>query len=99
MLELRLKPADCFLRQDYASINMKHPSMVVALGALYVGLMSPGSVPAQELVHAKDGSGVYGYKDTPKLPWCNYLVHDPDRPAPRRVEPGPAGVCSAPPSD
>ena len=26
--------------------------------------------PAADLDHAKDGSGVYGYKDTPKLPWC-----------------------------
>ena len=43
---------------------------------------------AADLDHAKDGSGVYGYKDTPKLPWCPWLVHDPDRPAPRRVDPG-----------
>ncbi len=52
-----------------------------------------------ELVHAKDGSGVYGYKDTPKLPWCGYLVHDPDRPAPRRINPGPAPAPLAAPSD
>jgi hypothetical protein len=31
---------------------------------------------AADLVHAKDGSGVYGYKDTPRLPWCQWLVHD-----------------------
>jgi hypothetical protein len=37
---------------------------------------------AAELVKARDGSGVYGYKDTPKLPWCEWLVHDCDRPAP-----------------
>ena len=41
-----------------------------------------------ELVKAKDGSGVYGYKNTPKLPWCEWLVHDPDRPAPPKVVPG-----------
>jgi hypothetical protein len=41
-----------------------------------------------DLVKAKDGSGVYGYKDTPKLPWCEWLVHDPDRPAPPRIDPG-----------
>ena len=51
------------------------------------------------LVYAKDGSGVYGYKNTPKLPWCEYLVHDPDRPAPRRVDPGPAGGKAAVPAD
>ena len=54
---------------------------------------------AADLSHAKDGSGVYGYKDTPKLPWCDYLVHDCDRPAPKRVQVGPALEPSAPPSD
>ena len=51
------------------------------------------------LVYAKDGSGVFGYKDTPKLPWCDYLVHDPDRPAPRRIDPGPAPTPAPVPSD
>ena len=41
-----------------------------------------------KLVKAKDGSGIVGYKDTPVLPWCGYHVHDPDRPAPRKVRPG-----------
>ena len=45
-------------------------------------------LPAKELVKAKDGSGVYGYAGTPKLPWCDYHVHDPNRPAPPRVDPG-----------
>src|SRR5439155_26252671 len=35
----------------------------------------------------------------PKLPWCGYLVHDPDRPAPRRVDPGPAAPPAPVPSD
>lgn len=52
-----------------------------------------------ELVHARDGSGVFGYKDTPKLPWCPWHVHDPDRPAPPRVDPGPPLPPSAAPSD
>jgi len=43
---------------------------------------------AVALVKAKDGSGVIGYKDTPTLPWCSYHVHDPDRPAPKKVTPG-----------
>src|SRR5437868_6367969 len=51
------------------------------------------------LVYAKDDSGVFGYKDTPKLPWCDYLVHDPDRPAPRRVNPGPAVAPAPIPAD
>src|SRR2546421_213803 len=51
------------------------------------------------LVYAKDGSGVFGYKDTPKLPWCDYCVHDPDRPAPRRVDPGQTPAPSPIPAD
>src|SRR5262245_7430755 len=51
------------------------------------------------LVYARDGSGVFGYKDTPKLPWCDYVVHDPDRPAPRRIDPGPAPAPSPVPAD
>jgi Domain of Unknown Function (DUF1080) len=57
------------------------------------------SVTAADLEYAKDGSGVYGYKDTPKLPWCNYLVHDPDRPAPKRVDPGPPLPPAPTPAD
>jgi hypothetical protein len=44
------------------------------------------------LVYAKDGSGIYGYKDTPILPWCGYHVHDPDRPAPKKIAPGTPGT-------
>lgn len=51
------------------------------------------------LVNARDGSGVYGYKDTPVLPWCGFHVHDPDRPAPKRVEPGPASAPILAPAD
>lgn len=51
------------------------------------------------LVYAKDGSGVFGYKDTPKLPWCDYVVHDPDRPAPPRVDPGVAPGPAPIPAD
>ncbi|MCC6822440.1 MAG: hypothetical protein IT579_17050, partial [Verrucomicrobia subdivision 3 bacterium] len=56
-------------------------------------------VRADDLVKAKDGSGVIGYKDTPKLPWCDWLVHDPDRPAPKRISPGPAGPPAPAPAD
>lgn len=51
------------------------------------------------LVYAKDGSGVYGYKDTPKLPWIDFLVHDPDRPAPVKVDPGAAPAPAPIPAD
>jgi hypothetical protein len=60
---------------------------------------TPLPTTAQELIKAKDGSGVFGYKDTPKLPWCEWLVHDPDRPAPKRVDPGKAGPPAPAPAD
>lgn len=65
-------------------LRLRVPALALAL------LAAPGLASAAELVHARDGSGVYGYKDTPKLPWCEWLVHDPDRPAPKKVDPGPA---------
>jgi len=64
-----------------------------------VFLLAPLNLRGADLVHAKDGSGVYGYKDTPILPWCGYCVHDPDRPAPKRVDPGPAGAPVPAPAD
>ncbi|NUQ64891.1 MAG: DUF1080 domain-containing protein [Pirellulales bacterium] len=53
-----------------------------------------------KLQFAKDGSGVFGYKDTPVQPWSNWHVHDPDRPAPKKIDPGCPGTpdqgCAAP---
>jgi hypothetical protein len=53
------------------------------------GLLVPTTASAQkhELVYARDGSGVFGYKDTPMQPWSGFHVHDPDRPAPPKVVP------------
>lgn len=48
------------------------------------------------LLYAQDGSGVFGYKDTPIQPWSGFHVHDPDRPKPRRVDPGPAPAQALP---
>lgn len=74
---------------------MKFPVLTLLLsGALTI--MSSAESP---LVKAKDGSGVYGYKDTPKLPWCEWLVHDPDRPVPRKMVPGTPIVSLPPPAD
>jgi hypothetical protein len=65
-----------------------------------VALASLAAQPrAAELLYAKDGSGVCGYKDTPVLPWCGFHVHDPDRPAPKRVVPGANDLGLKPPSD
>jgi hypothetical protein len=70
------------------------------VGALGIGLGIGGfNARTAELVFARDGSGVYGYKDTPRLPWCEWLVHDPDRPAPRKVDPGPPLPPAPAPAD
>ena len=76
---------------------MKATSLIFAALLLLSRAIYP--VCAAELAHARDGSGVYGYKDTPKLPWCQWLVHDPDRPAPSRVDPGPATPPAPVPAD
>jgi len=81
---------------------MKHLStsfLAVTAALAFMAGTTRNSLAAADLVHAKDGSGVYGYKDTPKLPWCGYLVHDPDRPAPKRINPGPAPEPGPAPAD
>lgn len=66
---------------------MKHNLVLLTL-ALAAGLNFSTSGAAHKLDYAKDGSGVCGYKDTPVQPWSGYHTHDPDRPAPARVQPG-----------
>jgi hypothetical protein len=64
-----------------------------------VALSVPPLAVGQELVKAKDGSGVFGYKHTPVQPWSGFHVHDPDRPLPPKVDVGPAPEPARPPSD
>jgi len=78
---------------------LKSSSYRLVSVALLWWLSTAASPAADQRVYAKDGSGVYGYKDTPKLPWCDWLVHDPDRPAPRRVDPGKAPPPAPVPAD
>lgn len=75
-----------------------------ALWLAFVGVATMGqsaAAQAHKVVYAKDGSGVFGYKDTPIQPWSGYHVHDPDRPVPKKVEPGmpPSDQPVPPPSD
>lgn len=71
----------------------RFPALLLALG------LGSTTLAAADLVYARDGSGTFGYKDTPKLPWCEWLVHDPDRPAPPRLDPGPAQPPAPAPAD
>ncbi len=54
---------------------------------------------AEELVPGKTQPDVMGYKDTAKLPWCDYGKHDPDRPQPPVVSPADQRLPTPPPSD
>ncbi|MCE2861723.1 MAG: hypothetical protein RIR76_639 [Verrucomicrobiota bacterium] len=74
-------------------------SVLPALSLLLLAPAAALGATSPELIQARNGSGYFGYKDTPKLPWCDWLVHDPDRPAPPRVDPGPAGPSVVPPAD
>jgi len=69
---------------------MNRPAAIVASIVLFLGvvLICSVTIAVAEVVKAKDGSGIPGYKDTPILPWCGYHVHDPDRPVPPKVTPG-----------
>lgn len=89
------------MNEQKANHDMKSTRRWLALGmGCVVGsLVGASGVLAADLVHAKDGSGVYGYKDTPKLPWCEWLVHDCDRPAPKHIDPGPALPPAPAPTD
>jgi len=62
-------------------------------------LAAGGALTAEDRVPARDGSGVLGYKNTPVLPWCGFHVHDPDRPVPPRVDPGPVPAPAPVPAD
>ena len=69
--------------------------LVVVIWLLGSVQSTPGQIQTK-LIQAQDGSGIVGYKDTPILPWCGYHVHDPDRPAPPKVTPGPPASVAAP---
>jgi hypothetical protein len=80
--------------------------VLIAILTVVILLLAPADTSIGQnnpkLVKAKDGSGIIGYKDTPILPWCGYHVHDPDRPAPKKVTPAPpdtTGKTGAAPTD
>ena len=80
--------------------------VLIAISTIIILLIVPANTSTGQgkpkLVKAKDGSGIIGYKDTPILPWCGYHVHDPDRPAPKKVTPAPpdvTGITGKAPTD
>jgi hypothetical protein len=70
------------------------PIAVVSLGL--VGLATMRVLTHQQ---AQQQQSPLGYEDTPMQPNGKWHVHDPKRPQPRVVTPGPAGDPVPPPSD
>jgi hypothetical protein len=70
-----------------------------ALAAALLCLPLQADAQRHQLTEAADGSGIVGYKDTPLQPWSGYHVHDPDRPAPPKVDPGAVALPDGAPSD
>jgi hypothetical protein len=89
----------CTLLKALTSAGAPRIRVFIAAGCA-VAIAAFAQAQEHGLIYAKDGSGVFGYKDTPVQPWSGYHVHDPDRPAPKKVDPGgfSAGV-GKPPSD
>lgn len=78
------------------------PAKPASKAAAKPAAKTPAKPAAKKLttVFAQDGSGVFGYKDSPIQPWSGFHVHDPDRPRPKRVDPGPAPEkCGPVPAD
>jgi 3-keto-disaccharide hydrolase len=73
---------------------MKPRLIIIALALVFTSAICAQPKPGQ--VYAKDGSGIFGYRDTPVQPWSGYHVHDPDRPAPPKVD---SSLPAQPPSD
>ena len=77
-----------------------YPLLVAEDGAEVLGWASLATAaPRHVLVEKKTESGVIiGYRDTPFLPGTGdkYRVHDPDRPVPKYVDPGPPKPAEQP---
>lgn len=77
-------------------------SVLIAAAVAVVGFQQQMQAQTHKVVNAKDGSGVFGYKDTAIQPWSGFHVHDPDRPVPKKVKPGEPGrqnMAGTAPSD
>jgi hypothetical protein len=66
--------------------------VIAAVLSAAIGFQPQANAQKREVVQAKDGSGVFGYKYTPIQPWSGFHVHDPDRPVPPVVTPGEPGT-------
>lgn len=75
-------------------------AFVTAVFGSMAWITLPAWAQKPHLIVPKDeATGVYGYKDTPIQPWSGFHVHDPDRPIPKRVDPGPSPAPAPVPAD
>ena len=77
---------------------MKRFLFLLLVAAFWSGAVL-NSYAAGTLVTPKDKDGCYGYSDSPKQPWSQYRVHDPNRPNPKKVDVKPLSVFPAAPAD
>lgn len=85
----------------YSTFN---PLVVWCACFLGLPLMTSDALRAELVAREVKHGTIYGYKDTPLLPWTDgrYHVHDPDRPAPEYIAPGQPsteGLLDTRPSD
>ncbi len=93
----KMKPTKIPMKMSFAT--RWAAAAMLGLGLLGSPVVGETNDLPDFLVYAKDGSGVYGHKNSPKLPWCEWRQYDPDRPAPKRVDPGKAGPPAPVPAD
>lgn len=78
---------------------MNRHAAAICFGSCMLVTLLAAPLAADDRAYARDGSGVYGYRDTPIMPWSGYHVHDPDCPVPPRVKVAPAAQPAPAPSD
>ncbi|MGE5568388.1 MAG: DUF1080 domain-containing protein [Rhodospirillales bacterium] len=66
-------------------IERSIPGLVLLATCCAVAIVPPARAQ-HKLIYKPDGT--FGYRDTAVQPWSGYRVHDPDRPAPKKVVPG-----------
>ncbi len=78
-------------------MNNHRKHLMIKLAICFFILFGRAGLEAVESITTP--GGVYGHPDTPKLPWCDYLKHDANRPLPAFVDTGAKDVSVVPPSD
>jgi hypothetical protein len=65
---------------------MKRTTLFILTTCCMVAFLPFARAQQHKQVYADNGT--FGYRDTPIQPWSGYRVHDPDRPVPKKIDPG-----------